>query len=480
MQFFIKGDKMKLKHLMIVSLILTILTIGAVSASDDIVGNDTLSQVSTDDADVDEIVQESSDDVVSQEIDEDDEALSYSDDEPVAQADDESVIQVNAEPEDLLGDYVSGGVEISIDSYVDISDKYSSLGHVYDENGLKGTITLKIDGKKVFTKKYTSKNSEYCYIYVEDVGVEKLKYGYHTVKLTYDNGKAKTDSRKVNFVSIPTIDYPSSISVGEKNGVSIEGDKLNGTATIYYREITGYDSYNDPIYKKGKAFTTVNIVNGKAWIPLGKLTEGNQALQLEYKFGTWEDVKTFTVVVKKNSKEFKSSLSKTTITYGKSITAKLTGPKADGYAEILLDNSYFKDVRFNFGKLEESISGLKVGKHRITIQYSDSDSNLFYSTTYKVTVKHAINLKLKKVKVKKSAKKLVIKATLKIDGKKAKHKKVIFKFKNKKYTAKTNKKGVAKITIKKKILKKLKKGKKVKYQVTYGEKTVKKSVKVKK
>ncbi len=79
----------------------------------------------------------------------------------------------------------------------------------------------------------------------------------------------------------------------------------------------------------------------------------------------------------------------------------------------------------------------------------------------KVVVKKV--LKLKKVKVKRSAKKLKLKATLK-EGKKAlKGKKVVFKFKGKKYTAKTNKKGVAKVTIKKKLLKKLKKGKKVKY-----------------
>jgi len=89
------------------------------------------------------------------------------------------------------------------------------------------------------------------------------------------------------------------------------------------------------------------------------------------------------------------------------------------------------------------------------------------------------NLKLKKVKVKRSAKKLVLKATLKNGKKAVKGKKVTFKFKGKKYTAKTSKKGVAKVTIKKKVLKKLKKGKKVKYQVTYLKNTVKRTAKVK-
>ena len=87
-------------------------------------------------------------------------------------------------------------------------------------------------------------------------------------------------------------------------------------------------------------------------------------------------------------------------------------------------------------------------------------------------------LTLQKVKIKKSAKKLVIKATLKINGKLANGKKVTFKFNGKKYVVKT-KKGVAKLTIKKNVLKKLKVGKKLTYQVTYLKKTVKKTVKVK-
>ena len=92
-----------------------------------------------------------------------------------------------------------------------------------------------------------------------------------------------------------------------------------------------------------------------------------------------------------------------------------------------------------------------------------------------------ITLTLKKVKVKKSAKKLVLQATLKINGKKAKKgTKVIFKFNGKKYSAKINAKGVAKVTIKKKVLKKLKAGKKVKYQVSYGKIVKKLTVKVKK
>ena len=80
-------------------------------------------------------------------------------------------------------------------------------------------------------------------------------------------------------------------------------------------------------------------------------------------------------------------------------------------------------------------------------------------------------LTLKKVTVKKSAKKLTIQATLKVNGKAVKGK--IIKF------AKTNAKGVAKITVKKSFFKKLKKGKKVTYTATYDKITKKVTVKVK-
>ncbi|MBR3148787.1 MAG: hypothetical protein IKF64_01330 [Eubacterium sp.] len=86
---------------------------------------------------------------------------------------------------------------------------------------------------------------------------------------------------------------------------------------------------------------------------------------------------------------------------------------------------------------------------------------------------------LKKVTVKKKAKKLVLQATVKVNGVAVKGKKVTFKFNGKKYTAKTNSNGVAKVTIKKAVLKKLKKGKKITYSATYGGVTAKKTAKVK-
>lgn len=83
--------------------------------------------------------------------------------------------------------------------------------------------------------------------------------------------------------------------------------------------------------------------------------------------------------------------------------------------------------------------------------------------------------------MKRSAKKIVITASLvKVNGKYLKNKKITLKFKGKKYVAKTNKKGIAKFTIKSKVLKKLKKGKKLTYQATYLKDSVKYTVKIRK
>ena len=113
--------------------------------------------------------------------------------------------------------------------------------------------------------------------------------------------------------------------------------------------------------------------------------------------------------------------------------------------------------------------------YKITSKYAN------YKVYNKLVVKQTLKLVKKTVKVKKSAKKLVIKAKLKwSSGKPIKGKKLVLKFKGKNYKAKTNKKGIAKFTVKKKVLKKLKKGKKYTYSVKYISNTVKGKVKVKK
>ena len=110
--------------------------------------------------------------------------------------------------------------------------------------------------------------------------------------------------------------------------------------------------------------------------------------------------------------------------------------------------------------------------YTITTEYNG------YSTNNQLKIKQVV--KASNVKVKKSAKMLKIKVSLKkVNGKYLKGKKLTLKFKGKKVNAKTNKKGVAVFKIKKNILKKLKAGKKYTFKVTYIKTTVSKKVIVK-
>ncbi len=115
----------------------------------------------------------------------------------------------------------------------------------------------------------------------------------------------------------------------------------------------------------------------------------------------------------------------------------------------------------------------------------DSVNNGFKESQIKLTnpktvLKQSDDIKLilSAVKVKKSAKKLVLKVTVKDKNRPVKGKTVEFKFNGKTYHVKTAKNGIAKLTLNKKDIKKLNAGKQVKYQVTYGVKTVKKSLKI--
>jgi hypothetical protein len=104
---------------------------------------------------------------------------------------------------------------------------------------------------------------------------------------------------------------------------------------------------------------------------------------------------------------------------------------------------------------------------------------IYNGKTYKNTVTVKQVLKVSKVTVKKTAKKFSLKAKLKINGKFVKGKIIIFKFNGKTYKVKTNSKGTAQKTLKKNVIKKLKKGKTYAVKVTYLKDTVKSSVKVK-
>lgn len=124
------------------------------------------------------------------------------------------------------------------------------------------------------------------------------------------------------------------------------------------------------------------------------------------------------------------------------------------------------------GKITFKIpTNIKPGKYTL-----EASGNQAYAQST-ITIKHLVTLNA--ATVKKSAKSLTLQATLK-NKNPIKYKQVTFTFNGKTYKAKTNSKGIVKVTIPKSVLKKLKVGKKITYTATYGKDTVKRTAIVKK
>lgn len=549
---------MKIKHLIIVGLLLTILTIGAVSASEDVVLDDTLSQdVATDDLAVDE-----------------DESLEIENDE----------INIINEDEELPEDPVS----FDIESEVNIKDNNLYFGYIQDSEGLNGTVELYIGNQSFYSETFHSSGSwsygSFHEFYIENVfssyskqnvkivyekfGVEEpyvfekevdFTYYMSFVSSTYDdfdenqpikygegfyfriclpetanctakivlNGKnydvplkrgegklylnskdfdignftavaSYSDSlhpfktKNLTFRIIPQIYNKGVISIGEKDTIIISAPKgCSGTAS-FYSAVEKWDyemDYYDLI--PVDLLATVSFVDGMAIIPYGGLSEGEYQYILNFTVGNYQKSEEIYVSVRNNTMEISSKLSADEIAFGETATLTIKGPVFNDFVEICLDGNLFKSCNLYYGQIIELVSDLSVGKHKISIKVNNYDDK-FYSNTLFITVKEkqipsppikkedVVKLVLKKVNVKNSAKKLVLQATLKINGKAVKGKTIKFKFNKKTYNAKTNNKGIAKVTIKKNVLKKLKKGKKVTYTATYGKVTKKITVKVKK
>ena len=193
---------------------------------------------------------------------------------------------------------------------------------------------------------------------------------------------------------------------------------------------------------------------------------------------------------KETSLDLNLKISVSSITEGQKAIIKITSiPKFSGVVNLKVGLKTYA-VKVLNGKGSIAISGLKTGTYRVVASFDATKSFKASIVSIKFKVKpHIVKLSLSKVKVikstKKSAKKssknsitkMIISAALKIDGKAVKGKKLKFIFNGKRYYVKTNKKGIAKLIIKRNVIKKFKIGKKIKYQVIYGGKTVKRTVK---
>jgi hypothetical protein len=414
------------------------MAIGAVSASDD-VNNLTASDVD----DVDEL------------------AASDVAEDPIEKELADEVIADNGDPDLTISKNVNTNLLTE-----------SDVAYVSDPNGVNGVVSVSIDNK-VYYSNSISTTSHNQYVYFKDLGLSSSFSGSHFVTLSYlkaGTSNPLTNTKAVEFKYRPSVLSPDS-AVGETAIIAIEHlPGAKGTAILY--------NYDNVKKTKGSIVKVVSVVDGSAIFALNGLSIGKHYYILDMVINGQQFLNNHeTLNVKQNSKGFSAKISAKTILLGKDVTVSLTGPKSYEFAKIYVDGRLVKTVSFMKGSIKELIPKLSMGKHYVKVKF-DGDKR-FYSKTFVVNV-NLIKLTLKKVKIKKSAKKLVLKATLKVNKKAKKGLKVTFKFNGKKFKAKTNNKGIVKVTIKKKVLKKLKVGKKVKYQVSYSKKTVKKVAKVKK
>ncbi|WP_405285109.1 right-handed parallel beta-helix repeat-containing protein [Methanobrevibacter sp.] len=244
------------------------------------------------------------------------------------------------------------------------------------------------------------------------------------------------------------------------NGMDYNFDVSNGVANVKLPELANGDYPYTITYSGDSKYSSFN-------------NEGS----LKVNKTTANPVKNETNATVVDDSKILASNKKVIYATGKYYTIKVYGKDgqfANGVKVVITVNGKtFKKLTTKEGVAKFKATQ-KPGTYKMVI------SALNNNITKTLTVKHLI--KLKSATVKKSAKKLVLQASLgKVNGKYLKGKTITFKFKGKVVgKVKTDKKGVAKVTIKSSILKKLKVGKKITYQATYNKDTIKKTVKVKK
>ena len=389
------------------------------------------------------------------------------------------------------------------DNYTIYSNEFTSkydeligaVGTYFNESGINYSFDIFVNGKKVHTQTGIS----------EFAGFRTIILNKYIPIKTGDKFKVVFKSNSVPFQAWSRVHYQNGTSLVSNDGNSwIDFAPLNKTVClkVYTVEddtkITGnkniavdYDGgsyYSVKVVTadgravgagetvkftiNGKTTTVKTDNNGMAKIKISQLP-GKYTITTSYRGKTYKN----TVTVKQVLKATKVSVKNTAKKLVLKATLKINGKAVKG-----------KTIKFKFKGKTYKAKTNKKGIAKVTIKQkvikkltkkSYAVKVTYLKDTVKTTVKVKQVLKAYKASVKKSAKKFKLKASLKINGKAAKKKLIKFTFKGKTYKAKTNKKGIAKVTVKKAVINKLKKGKTYKAKVAYKKDYVKTTVKVK-
>lgn len=171
------------------------------------------------------------------------------------------------------------------DMSIDVDASYkASLGSVYDDNCIVGTISAYIGEDQVFTKQYA--DSDYISsVDIDDYTLpENFALGNHTVKIVYSKGgKEYVKEGNVTFYADPNIENPYSMYEGDKKYITVKYHKgSTGTMVVYNTVGSTAD------WKKGTIFATANLNgNGSVSIPLSNLTAGYHGFCLNITLGSY-------------------------------------------------------------------------------------------------------------------------------------------------------------------------------------------------
>ncbi|WP_298524512.1 Ig-like domain-containing protein [uncultured Methanobrevibacter sp.] len=299
------------------------------------------------------------------------------------------------------------------------------------------------------------------------ITLPSLDVGEYRIYVEY-KGATNVKSIADSFTVMPKVIYPDEMTYGKDTPIYFVGDKnANGviTLTTFEQDSEGGD------YER---YFTTTMVNGSGNYTLKNLKIHRHLFDVEYRNET-----TYL-----SGMHFYITVNELTPVFSNNKDISMYYYDGSAYQIKLKDETgrYLSDrlVTFKIGSKTYKVMTEEKGIGKLQIK--ELPGTYTITATYKgATVKNKITVKkiltLTTVKVKKSAKKLVLQAKL---AKKLKGKQITFKFNGKSYKVKTDKNGIAKVTVPKSVLSKLKVGKTLAYQATYVKQTVKKTVKVQK
>ena len=337
--------------------------------------------------------------------------------------------------------------------------------YVYAElpENTKGNITITVNGKEYANVKAAGK---------VNISLNNLSWGKYELKAEYTGADYDIKGIDDTITILPPFKAPVKILAGTTDSISINLTGITGRLNVY-----GGDDFDKE----------VELVNGFASITLPELPAGtNWMYAYFYHTYTTEDGEDYDSYYKTFEIEVVNPITAkdAAIVYSASGSYKVNIKDINGNAVASGKVTFY--ILDGSKQIIKKTVNIKNGVATLSYKITQGVKTYKIKTVFnkvevakKLTVKHIVSLKT--ATVKKSAKKLVLTATLaKVNGKYPSKKQVTFKFAGKTYKAKTSNKGVAKVTVPKTALSKLKAGKTVTYQATYLKDTVKKTAKVKK